>query len=206
MKNTAQKVLKIEDHGIMRIRVQDIVYQDGLNIKTNLELKPTEDTIELWRGRERLGFWKLEEQPIPPIPNRSRDPIKRKEHHIVSPDLRFYVVGGDNKRHRYLYYRVINENQFIVGCRSDIGARWSSTCLSRKQRKEDARLIVTRIVREKHRKAKLKKRMSDKFRQRSSGFSSYHEQIKAGDAESLAESGSNFHILKDLMEGLANRS
>jgi hypothetical protein len=55
-----QKVLTLEDGDLIKIRVQDIVNDDGF-LKTNwfgikrFELRPNEEHIELLRDHERLG-------------------------------------------------------------------------------------------------------------------------------------------------------
>jgi hypothetical protein len=140
--NTSMKkghrVLTTKSLDLRKFRVQDIVYQDGI-VKENwrgirkLEFRLINDEfIELLRDETSLGKWKLSEQGIPQLP-----PIQTKDGTIRTnrtPPFVYYVYGADGKRYRYLYYCPLPNQQFIIGTRTDIGARFPTNCLSKKDR------------------------------------------------------------------------
>jgi hypothetical protein len=166
-----QKVLTLNDFSLIKIRVFDIVNDDGW-IKHNwfgirrIELRPIELPnaqigIELLRDGERLGMWRVYEQKIGQLPaflNEEDGTFAANR----SPPSIYYVYGSDNKRYRWLYYRPLPHGQFILGTRKDIGARWASRCMSKKERKENEDLKILRLIRRKRwlsAEKKLQKRL-----------------------------------------------
>ena len=56
----------------------------------------------------------------------------------------FYVYGAnDRKRYRHLYYYRVTD---VVGTRNELALRYPTHCLSRKQRKHDRALRMTRMM------------------------------------------------------------
>jgi hypothetical protein len=153
-----QKVLTLNDLSLIKIRVFDVINDDGF-VKENwhgikrIELKPIELPnaqigIALLRDGERLGMWRVYEQQIsqlPPLLNEDDGTVAANR----SPSSIYYVYGLDNKRYRWLYYRPFPNGQFQIGTRKDIGARWASRCMSKRERKENEDLKILRLIRRK---------------------------------------------------------
>jgi hypothetical protein len=146
------KVLTLENNNLIKIRCQDIVYKDGF-VKTNwfgigrLELKPItlpsgQAYIELFRDNVFLGKWRLFEQYIPGLP---RIRLKDGTSKPCSPPIIYYVYGSDGNRYRWLYFRSLGNGQFHIGTRKDIGARWETTVMSRKQRRHRQECMLLRL-------------------------------------------------------------
>lgn len=156
-----QKVLTLEDGNLIKIRVQQIVDDDGF-LKTNwfgikrFELKPNEEYIELLRDHEHLGAWKLSCLDIPQLPpllNEEDGSFQRNR----SPAMAFMVHGSDGRRFRYLYFRALSDGRFHIGTRTDIGIRYMSNCLSGRQRKENEILKLKRLIRKRRVERKERK-------------------------------------------------
>lgn len=156
-----QTVLTLEDGNLIRIRVQDVVNDDGF-LKTNwfgikrFELKPTGESIELLRDHEHLGAWKLSALDI-----RQLLPLFNKEDGSFrtnrSPPMAFMVHGSDGRRFRYLYFRALSDGRFHIGTRTDIGIRYMSNCLSKRQRKQNEILKLKRLIRKRRLERKERK-------------------------------------------------
>jgi hypothetical protein len=108
-----QKVLKLNDLSLIKIRVFDVINDDGW-IKHNwrgikrielrpIELRNAEMGIALLRDGERLGVWRVYEQQIEQLPALLDDNGTFAANR--SPSSIYYVYGSDNKRYRWLYYR-----------------------------------------------------------------------------------------------------
>ena len=153
-----QKVLKLNDLSLIKIRVFDVINDDGF-VKENwrgirrIELRPielpnAEMGIALLLNGERLGMWRVYEQQIGQLP-----PVLNEEDGTFAtnrcPSSIYYVYGSDNKRYRWLYYRPLPNGQFQIGTRKDIGARWASRCMSKRERKENEDLKILRLIRRK---------------------------------------------------------
>jgi hypothetical protein len=158
-----EPVLKIET--LRKIPIQKIINEDGWEKYYNnkkLILNPVlEDEqifLELIWDNVCLGRFKLEEHTVGQLPY-----IKQKDGTIRrrSPMLVFCVVGSDNKRYRFLYFRSFPDGRFVIGTRHDLGARYSVDCMSRKQRNSPER-IAMRLQREKRYERKLRRRMFGK--------------------------------------------
>jgi hypothetical protein len=153
-----QKVLTLNDLSLIKIRVFDVINDDGF-VKENwrgirrIELRPielpnAEMGIALLLNGERLGVWRVYEQQIgqlPPLLNEEDGTFAANR----SPSSIYYVYGSDNKRYRWLYYRPLPNGQFQIGTRKDIGARWASRCMSKRERKENEDLKILRLIRRK---------------------------------------------------------
>ena len=156
-----QKVLTLEDGKLIKIRVQSILNDDGF-LKTNwfgikrFELRPNDEYIELLRDHEPLGAWKLSALDIPQLPpllNKEDGSFQRNR----SPAMAFMVHGSDGRRFRYLYFRALSDGRFHIGTRTDIGIRYMSNCLSRRQRKENEILKLKRLIRKRRVERKERK-------------------------------------------------
>ena len=153
-----QKVLTLNDLSLIKICVFDVINDDGF-VKENwrgirrIELRPielpnAEMGIALLLNGERLGVWRVYEQQIgqlPPLLNEEDGTFAANR----SPSSIYYVYGSDNKRYRWLYYRPLPNGQFQIGTRKDIGARWASRCMSKRERKENEDLKILRLIRRK---------------------------------------------------------
>jgi hypothetical protein len=172
-----QKVLTLNDLSLIKIRVFDVINDDGF-VKENwrgirrIELRPielpnAEMGIALLLNGERLGMWRVYEQQIgqlPPLLNEEDGTFAANR----SPSSIYYVYGSDNKRYRWLYYRPLPNGQFQIGTRKDIGARWASRCMSEKERKENENLTILRLIRRKkwlRAERKLQKRLRGELSQ-----------------------------------------
>jgi hypothetical protein len=138
------KVLKLNSPDLIKIRVQEIINNDGWEKKNffgigELQLRPVvtnnnqEIYIELVRDNEICRRWKVGERTIGQLPiiHLPDGTIRRR-----SPPLQFFVYGRDGKRYRYLYFRLLNDQSFDVATRTDMAARYATNCRSRKQRKK----------------------------------------------------------------------
>ena len=144
-----QKVLKLNDLSLIKIRVFDVINDDGF-VKENwrgirrIELRPielpnAEMGIALLLNGERLGMWRVYEQQIgqlPPLLNEEDGTFAANR----SPSSIYYVYGSDNKRYRWLYYRPLHNGQFQIGC----AFRRSRPAIP-KDRDHVFRLIATRM-------------------------------------------------------------
>ena len=138
-----QKVLRISDASLIRIRIQDIMNNDGWqHHSTRLELRPTEKGVVLLRDNRPVARWDVWEQyagQLPPILNDDGS-----FHSNRSPAIVFYVYGhNDRKRYRHLYYY---RGHDAVGTRNELGLRYPIHCFSRKQRKHDPDLRIKRMM------------------------------------------------------------
>lgn len=136
-----QKVLTFESCGLLKIRVQDVVENDGWKFG-RFELRPTEERIELYKNDEYQKCWRLsclEIPQLPPILNREDKSFKCNR----SPAMVFMIYGKDGLRYRYLY----SDGQLYFDTRTDLGIRYTINCLSRRQRKEDEIIKLKRLVR-----------------------------------------------------------
>jgi hypothetical protein len=166
-----QKVLKLNDLSLIKIRVFDVINDDGW-IKHNwrgikrielrpIELRNAEMGIALLRDGERLGVWRVYEQQIEQLPALLDDNGTFAANR--SPSSIYYIYGSDNKRYRWLYYRPLPNGQFQIGTRKDIGARWASRCMSKRERKENEDLKILRLIRRK-RWLRFERKLQRKFR------------------------------------------
>jgi hypothetical protein len=115
--------------------------------------------IELSRNDVVVDSWEVIEQELPMllpmIPDKNnKDALKH-----TSPMMFFFVKGKtDGKPYRYLYSRaLVANNDFIVGTRTDLGARYDSNCRSKKQRAEETPEII-------HKKLLAERRYARKMR------------------------------------------
>ena len=143
MQQNEQKVLRISDSSLNRIRIQDIMNNDGwLHPAARLELRPTETGIVLLRDHRPVARWDLWEQyagQLPPILN-DEGSFKCNR----SPAIVFYVYGNnDRKRYRHLYYYRLTD---VVGTRNELALRYPIHCLSHNQRKHDPALRIKRMM------------------------------------------------------------
>jgi hypothetical protein len=156
------KVLKL--NSLLKIRVQDIMNNDGWEKKDFFQLKPViinneQIFIELLRDNICLGRWKVVEKNITQASmiHLSDGGIKRR-----LPMMVFYVVGGDGKKYRYLYFRTLPNQQFLVATRYDHKARYASNCRSRNQR-NSPEAIAIRLRRDKRHERKIRKQFAQQW-------------------------------------------
>jgi hypothetical protein len=155
-------LLKLTDPSLVKLFVQRIVYDDGFERHNwrgiaHLELKPTNEWLELYRDGEFKGKWRLVEEPIAQLP-----PLRTKDGSFKanrSPPAAHYVIGRDGHRYRHLYFRQLPDQQFIIATRTDLGLkfRYPANNLSKKERTESPNAIIRRIMRErKYKRRELK--------------------------------------------------
>jgi hypothetical protein len=180
-------VLKVNE--LIKIRIQELVNNDGWTAPRcdgfgRIELRPIQlgngqEFIQLTVDGERIqndpagrwrGWWRLVEQenvgqltPIRLERIHENSPVIRR----VSPMMHFFVIGNDGKKTRFLYfYRIPNSNnQFIIGTRRDLNARYASTCRSRYQRtlSHDAQIAA---IRKQKRAERAEKNLIKRFHER----------------------------------------
>jgi hypothetical protein len=146
------KVLKLSS--LRRIRVYDIIANDGYEqrfIKEKVIFNPVRSSnnndntiyIELSRDDEVVDSWEVIEQELPPLLPMIRDKDDKTIVKHCSPMMFFFVKGKtDGKPYRYLYSKPVGNNDFIVGTRTDLGARYDSNCRSKRQRQEETPEII----------------------------------------------------------------
>jgi hypothetical protein len=144
-------VLKIES--LIKIRVQEILNNDGWERRNYFGIKelklspvPNNDKLYIELIHDGICFrkWRVAEQTVPQLPVIALKPdedhpedepprIKRR-----SPMLAFFVIGANGRKHRYLYFWLLpHQQQFLIGTRSELNARYASSCMSRKQRQQN---------------------------------------------------------------------
>jgi hypothetical protein len=180
------KVLKIES--LAKIRIQQVMNDDGWEkyfnnqkIILNPVLINEQTFLELIWNNMCLGRFRVVEHTIGQLPYIKEK--KKNEHgeeeetfRPRSPMLLFCVLGADGKRYRALYFQALPDGRFLIGTRTDLHARYTAWCLSRKQRNSPEK-IAMRLAREKKYERKLRRRMFGKngfFRDRNNNPVFFH--------------------------------
>jgi hypothetical protein len=155
--NKKQKVLRLSDHNLIKIHVQQVFNDDGwMWQRGRLELCPTDNGIVLLRDGAASQRWDVHEHHIGQLPQiKMLDGTARNR----SPTMQFLVIGHSDRRHyRHLYYNLATDD---VGTRHELGLRYPIHCLSRKQRTETPEAIVRKLIRERRYARRERKIMRD---------------------------------------------
>ena len=155
-------LLKLNDPFLFKIRVFDIVNNDGWDWLKQIELKPVEDRIELTDHGVHVRSWQLYEHPIGrlgPVFNKDDGSFVRER----SPQSVYYVVDSvSGQKFRLMYFKMLPTGKYLCGTRKDLGARWASRCMSKKERQKNEDLKILRIIRRKkwlRKERKLQKKL-----------------------------------------------